>query len=136
MVTAAGCASTPVSRISLRAHRRAAGVRRRAGEELFPGGIAASAGAAGPLCSGEGRRAVERALAAGHADLRSLRSHPDTRPGIAPKDAIERLQKYDREFTELDRKYTLFNHGEVLFGEQLPDLVGDCIVCVEQLILI
>ena len=36
--------------------------------------------------------------------------------GISPKEAIERLQKYDREFTELDRKYTLFNHGEVLFG--------------------
>eukprot|EP00658_Telonema_sp_P-2_P071950 TRINITY_DN61143_c0_g1_i1.p1 TRINITY_DN61143_c0_g1~~TRINITY_DN61143_c0_g1_i1.p1 ORF type:complete len:552 (-),score=211.72 TRINITY_DN61143_c0_g1_i1:10-1665(-) len=39
-----------------------------------------------------------------------------TQPNIKPYDAIDRLNKYDREFTELDRKYTMFNAGEVLFG--------------------
>jgi len=36
--------------------------------------------------------------------------------GIETAVAIERLNKYDREFQELDRKYTLYNNGEVLFG--------------------
>jgi dynein heavy chain len=36
--------------------------------------------------------------------------------GISPQLAIERLNKHEREFQDLDRKYTMFNAGEVLFG--------------------
>jgi len=46
--------------------------------------------------------------------------------GIAPSEAITRLNKYKREYETLKRKYELYNGGEQLFGlpeQQYPDLV-------------
>src|SRR5687768_6583213 len=39
--------------------------------------------------------------------------------GVAPAEAITRLNKYKREFETLKRKYELYNGGEKLFG--LPE---------------
>lgn len=38
--------------------------------------------------------------------------------GISPSEAISRLSRAEREFGDFDRKYTLYNAGEVLFGMQ------------------
>jgi dynein heavy chain len=42
--------------------------------------------------------------------------------GIAASEAIERLNRHEREFADLDRKYNLYNAGETLFGMPQTDL--------------
>lgn len=42
--------------------------------------------------------------------------------GIAASEAIERLNRHEREFADLDRKYNLYNSGETLFGMPVTDL--------------
>ena len=47
-------------------------------------------------------------------------------PGIAPMDAMTRLNKFKREYESLSRKFDLYNGGEKLFGlpeQEYPDLV-------------
>ena len=43
---------------------------------------------------------------------------------INPKEAIDRLNRYERDFADLERKYTMFNAGEVLFGMPTTNLDG------------
>lgn len=42
--------------------------------------------------------------------------------GLQAAEAIERLNRYEREFSDMDRKYNLYNSGETLFGMPTTDL--------------
>jgi len=42
--------------------------------------------------------------------------------GLQAAEAIERLNRYEREFSDMDRKYNLYNAGETLFGMPTTDM--------------